>query len=133
MISVCRADQLKRFAPFSLLNQSFIFSLNVKVCISFVVFLQISVFFLFVKSYVGWEICALASRLHVFVSIGGESKKKNFRTGEVTDLREVIFAGRVSTPLHAMCLDYMYMYVIKKHRDQWLFYCFFSSLQYFSQ
>ena len=38
MISVYRADQLKRFAPFSYLNHSFILSLNVKVCIRFIVF-----------------------------------------------------------------------------------------------
>ena len=41
MISVYRADHLKRFAPFSYLNHSFILSLNVKVSISFIVFLQI--------------------------------------------------------------------------------------------
>ena len=40
-----RADQLKRFAPFSYLNHSFILSLNVKVCIRFTVFLQISLCF----------------------------------------------------------------------------------------
>ena len=45
MISVYRADQLKRFAPFSYLNHSFILSLNVKVCIRFTVFLQISLCF----------------------------------------------------------------------------------------
>ena len=44
MISVYRADQLKRFAPFSYLNHSFILSLNVKVCIRFMVFLQIPLF-----------------------------------------------------------------------------------------
>ena len=44
---------LKRFAPFSYLNHSFILSLNVKVCIRFIVFLQISICFLFVKNYVG--------------------------------------------------------------------------------
>ena len=43
MISFYRADQLERFAPFSHLNHSFILSLNVKVCISFIVFLQISI------------------------------------------------------------------------------------------
>ena len=42
----------KRFASFSYLNYSFILSLNVKVCIRFDVFFQISLF-LFVKSYVG--------------------------------------------------------------------------------
>ena len=44
---------LKRYAPFLYLNHSFILSLNVKVCIGFIAFLQISLCFLFVKSYVG--------------------------------------------------------------------------------
>ena len=71
---------LKRFAAFSYLisylNHSFISSLNVKVCIRFIVFLQISLC-LFVKSYVGWEVCALASHVNVFCfqSRGGKSKK----------------------------------------------------------
>ena len=39
MVSVDRADQLKRFAPFSYLNHSFISSLNVKVCIRFIVYI----------------------------------------------------------------------------------------------
>ena len=56
-------------------------------------FLQISLFF--VKSYVGWEICALASHLHVlcFQSEGGikslrtaGGEIKNFMTWWVTDL-----------------------------------------------
>ena len=46
-------------------------------------------FFLFVKSYAGWEVCGLASHLHVFCfqSEGGSKKfedwqgLKNFRTG----------------------------------------------------
>ena len=44
---------LKRFALFSYLNHSFTLSLNVKVCIRFIVFLRISLCFLFAKSYVG--------------------------------------------------------------------------------
>ena len=46
MINVYRADQLKRFTPFSYLNHSFILSLNVEVFIRFIVFLQISLFFI---------------------------------------------------------------------------------------
>ena len=104
MTSVYRTDQLKKFTPFTYSHHSFILSLNVKVCIRFTVFLQISLSFLFVKSYVGWEVCALASHLHVFVSSrrrgggrgqgkkfkdwGGEGKGvKKFRTWRVTDLR----------------------------------------------
>ena len=45
----CRGSLLKRFALFSYLNHSFILSLNVKVCIRFIVFLQISLCFLFVN------------------------------------------------------------------------------------
>ena len=52
MISVYRADQLKRFASFSYLNHSFILSLNVKVCIRFIVFLQISLCI-----FIGQELC----------------------------------------------------------------------------
>ena len=43
---------LKRFAPFSYLNHSFILSLNVKICIKFIVFLQISLWF-----FVCQELC----------------------------------------------------------------------------
>ena len=46
MISVYRADQLKSFAPFSYLNHSFIFSLNVKVCIRLVQFFRFHSFFI---------------------------------------------------------------------------------------
>ena len=45
MIIVYRADNLKRFAPFSYLNHSFTLSVNVKVCIRLIVFLQILLFF----------------------------------------------------------------------------------------
>ena len=102
---------LKRFAPFSYLNHPFILSLNVKVYIKFIVFLKVSLCFLFVESHVGWEVCALASHLHVFCfhSEGGVKRLrteglKNFRTGGegVTNLEGVIFAGGISTPLHTM-------------------------------
>ena len=53
MINVYRADQLKRCgAPFSLWNHSSIFSLNVKVCIRFTVFLQISLCFFYLSRVV---------------------------------------------------------------------------------
>ena len=48
MISVYRADQLKRFAPFSYLNHSVMVKVkvnNVKACIRFPVFLVISLCF----------------------------------------------------------------------------------------
>ena len=45
MFNVYKAGQLKRFAPFLYLNHSFILSLNVNVCIRFIVFLQISLCF----------------------------------------------------------------------------------------
>ena len=52
MITVHKADQLKRFAPFLYLSHSFILSVNVKVCITFIVLLQISLcFFLCQESY----------------------------------------------------------------------------------
>ena len=44
---------VEEVAPFSYLNNSFILSLNVKVYIRFIVFIQISLCFLFVKNYVG--------------------------------------------------------------------------------
>ena len=55
--------------------------------------------FLFVKSYVGWEICTLASHLFCFQSEGGV--KILGLVGVVTNLGG-IFVGGVSTPLHAM-------------------------------
>ena len=52
MITVHKADQLKRFAPFLYLRHSFILSVNVRVCITFIVLLQISLcFFLGQESY----------------------------------------------------------------------------------
>ena len=90
---------LKRFAPFSYLDHSFILSLNVKVCIRFIAFLKISLCFLFVKCYVGWQVCALASHFHVFCfqSEGGVKSLrtrvfKNFRTGRVGGYQ---FGGRL--------------------------------------
>ena len=42
LLGRCGGSLLKRFALFSYLNHSFILSLNVKVCIRFIVFLEIS-------------------------------------------------------------------------------------------
>ena len=76
MVSVYRADQLKRFGCFSYLNHLFILSLNVKVYIRFTVFLQIPLcFFYLSRVNVGWETCALASNLHDFCfQLEGEVK-----------------------------------------------------------
>ena len=83
MITVHKADQLKRFAPFLYLSHSFILSVNVKVCITFIVLLQISLcFFLCQESYWMRGVC---------IRLGGG----------VSDLGGT-FAGGVSTPLHAM-------------------------------
>ena len=57
--------------------------------LGFLYFFRFHFVFLFVKSYVGWEICALASHLHVFCfQLEGGVKKslrtvglKKFRTG----------------------------------------------------
>ena len=82
MITVHKADQLKRFAPFLYLSHSFILSVNVKVCITFIVLLQISLcFFLCQEPYWMRGVC--------------------IRLGGVSDLGGT-FAGGVSTPLHAM-------------------------------
>ena len=84
MITVHKADQLKRFAPFLYLSHSFILSVNVKVCITFIVLLQISLcFFLCQESYWMRGVC---------IRLGGG--------GGVSDLGGT-FAGGVSTPLHA--------------------------------
>ena len=86
MITVHKADQLKRFAPFLYLSHSFILSVNVKVCITFIVLLQISLcFFLCQESYWMRGVC---------IRLGGGG-------GGVSDLGGT-FAGGVSTPLHAM-------------------------------
>ena len=64
MITVHKADQLKRFAPFLYLSHSFILSVNVKVCITFIVLLQISLcFFLCQESYWMRGVC---------IRLGGE-------------------------------------------------------------
>ena len=78
-------------------------------------FLRFHVVFLFVKSYVGRTICALASHLHVFVSnqrgvvksfsmgwVGGGVRLKDFRTGGVTDLGAGVFLlwGQYSITCH---------------------------------
>ena len=83
----------------SYLNHSFKLSLNVKVCIRFITFLKISLCFLFVKCYVGWQVCALASHFHVFCfQLEGGVKSlrtrvfKNFRTGRVGGYQ---FGGRL--------------------------------------
>ena len=79
-------------------------------------FLRFHVVFLFVKSYVGRKICALASHLHVFVSsqrggvksfsmgwVVGGVRLKDFRTGaELPIWGWGSFCFGVSTPLHAM-------------------------------
>ena len=73
MISVYRADQLKRFAPFSYLNHSFILIVNVEVCIRFTVFLQISLCF-FICQELYWM------RDHGFC-FQSEEGVKSLRTG----------------------------------------------------
>ena len=96
--------------------------------------------FLFAKSYVWWEVCALASHLHAFCFQSGESKKfddwgelKIFRTGEVTDLgKGVIFTGGgVSTPLHAMRKMYSWRRKIKHMlcKESYQFICLFKREQ----
>ena len=93
MISVYRTDQVKRFAPLSYLNHSFISSLNVKVCTRFVVFLQISLCFCCFFLVMLDERFAFASHVNAFCfqSKGGRVKclrtggwgLKDFRTGVV--------------------------------------------------
>ena len=100
MISFYRTDQVNRFAPLSYLKHSFISSLNVKVCIRFVVFLQISLCFCFFFSYVGWEVCAFASHVNAFcfqskgggVGEEGGGRVKYLRTGGwgLKDFRTVV-------------------------------------------
>ena len=76
MVSAYRADQLKRFTPFLYLNHSFILSLNFKVYIRFIVFLQISLFF-----FICQELCSMKGLCISFtsscflLSVGGGSKK----------------------------------------------------------
>ena len=71
MISVYRADQLKRFAPFSYLNHSFILSLNVKVCIRFIVFLQISISFFICQKLCWMRVLCISFASSCFLFPGG--------------------------------------------------------------
>ena len=75
MISVYRDGHLKRFAPFSYLNHSFIFSLNVKVCIRFTIFLQISLCF-FLCQELCWmrDLCISFTSSCFLFPVGGGSK-----------------------------------------------------------
>ena len=87
MISVYRADQLKRFASFSYLNHSFILSLNVKVCIRFIVFLQISLCY-----FIGQELCWMRGLGISFTSSCllfqvREEGVKSLRTGVLKKIR----------------------------------------------
>ena len=76
MITVHKADQLKRFAPFLYLSHSFILSLNVKVCITFIVLLQISLcFFLCQESYWMRGVCISLTSSCFFFLVGGGTKK----------------------------------------------------------
>ena len=83
MISVYRADQLKRFAPFSYLNHSFILSLNVKACIRFILFLQISLCF-FICQELCWMrgLCISFTSSCFFSRPGRGGGVKSLRTGE---------------------------------------------------
>ena len=54
---------LTRFAPFSYLNHSFILSLNVRICVRFIVFLQISLCFLICQ-----ELCWIRGLCIYFIS-----------------------------------------------------------------
>ena len=119
---------LKRFAPFSYLNHLFILSLNVKVCIRFIVFLEISLCF-----FICQELCWMRGLSISFTSScflfpvrgrgrgrGGVVKSlrtgglKNFRTGEVTDLWGLFLlgvgGGGVCTPIHARFCNILLMY-----------------------
>ena len=111
-----QADQLKRFAPLSLLTHSFILSLYVKVCIRFIVFPQISRCF-FICQELCWtkDLCiSFTSSCFCFQSEGGSKnfsmgwggggvRLKDFRTGEGLPIWGWgSFCFGVSTPLHAM-------------------------------
>ena len=104
MISVYRADQLKKFTPFSYLHHSFILSLNVKVYVRFTVISSDFAFF-----FICQELCWMrglcisftftcfcfqseegggGGRVKSLRTGGGEGKGvKKFRTWRVTDLR----------------------------------------------
>ena len=134
MISVYRADQLKRFAPFSYLNHSFILSLNVKVCIRFIVFLQISLCF-----FICQELCWMRGLCISFTFTcfcfqseegGGGGRVKSLRTGgggqggkKIQDLEGYRFEGVFllgrSVPRYMSCLlsfiyycHHMYYYLL---------------------
>ena len=74
---------LKRFARFSYLNYSFVLNLNVKVCIRFIAFLQISHCFFICQALCRMRgLCiSFTSSCFSFQSDGGV---KSLRTGEVT-------------------------------------------------
>ena len=78
-MSIYRADQLKRFARFSYLNHSHFLtlSLNVKVCIRFIVFLQISLFFYLSRVMLDE---GFVHQLHIFIFFvsGRGGRVKNF-------------------------------------------------------
>ena len=86
--------------------------------LGFQYFFRFNFVFLFVKSNVGWEICVLASHLHVFcLQLEGGVKSlrtrglKNVRTGRVTNL------GR-GVPHYMVCL-----WSLKCQK--WLIFCIF--------
>ena len=67
---------LKRFAPFSYLNHSFISSLNVNACIRFIIFLKISLCF-FICQELCWMrgLCiSFTSTCFLFPVVGGSKK-----------------------------------------------------------
>ena len=71
-----REGLLERFAPFSYFSHSFILSLNVKICIRFIVFLQISVCF-FICQELCWVrgLCiSVTSSCFLFPVRGGNKK-----------------------------------------------------------
>ena len=105
MITVYRIDQLKRFVPFSYLNHSFILSLNDKVYIKFIVFLQISLCF-FICQELCWMrgLCiSFTSSCFLFPVGGGSIKLEDWggwRLG--LPIWGGYFCWGISTPLHAM-------------------------------
>ena len=89
MISVYRTDQMKRFAP-SYLNHSFISSLNVKVCICFVVCSDFTFVLFFGLEVFVLGLCLCLCNVFCYQSEGGVKSLrtggggggvKNFRTG----------------------------------------------------
>ena len=98
-------EEVCNFPIFESLKNSFILSLNVKVCVRFIVFLQISLFF----QELCWMICALASHHHVICFQSGGSKKSEDWGGGLKILGlghyqfgQVIFGG--SVPHYMPCL-----------------------------